>query len=231
MMARRGVLGVLAGGAAVLLSGCGLFGGNGYRFRMTVEVETPQGLRAGSSVYQVTVQKQSPFMTGNVRSKELRGEAVAVDLPGGKTLFALLKTGNPSLDDLALMSMAALDPNFKNDWHESTKEIAASWSSLRSEVSTQDYPLLVSFMDIQDPATVIRVDPEALDASFGPGVRLKRIMVEVTDDDVTTGIEKRLGWLDSHVGSLVRRPGDLPVGEMPEVQRLNVTVFRSGVSK
>lgn len=231
MMARRGVLGVLAGGAAVLLSGCGLFGGNGYRFRMTVEVETPQGLRAGSSVYQVTVQKQSPFMTGNVRSKELRGEAVAVDLPGGKTLFALLKTGNPSLDDLALMSMAALDPNFKNDWHESTKEIAASWSSLRSEVSTQDYPLLVSFMDIQDPATVIRVDPEALDASFGPGVRLKRIMVEVTDDDVTTGIEKRLGWLDSHVGSLVRRPGDLPLGEMPEVQRLNVTVFRSGVSK
>jgi hypothetical protein len=39
---------------------------------------------------------------------------------------------------------------------------------------------------------VQRVDPANLAASFGPGIRLKRITVEVTDDDVTTGIEKRL---------------------------------------
>jgi hypothetical protein len=45
---------------------------------------------------------------------------------------------------------------------------------------------------------VQRVDPANLAASFGPGIRLKRITVEVTDDDVTTGIEKRLRWLGDH---------------------------------
>jgi hypothetical protein len=51
MMARRGALGLLAGTVAALLSGCGSFFRSGsYRFRMTVEVETPEGVRTGSSV-------------------------------------------------------------------------------------------------------------------------------------------------------------------------------------
>lgn len=54
MMARRTILAGLAGGMAALLAGCGLLGGNKYRFRMTVEVDTPQGLRSGSSVYEVS---------------------------------------------------------------------------------------------------------------------------------------------------------------------------------
>jgi hypothetical protein len=58
--------------------------------------------------------------------------------------------------------------------------------------------MLVTFTDIDDPKSVQRVDPANLAASFGPGIRLKRITVEVTDDDVTTGIEKRLRWLPKH---------------------------------
>ena len=58
-----------------------------------------------------------------------------------------------------------------------------------------DWPMLVTFRDVRDPTSVERVDPAALDKSFGPGVRLRRITVAVTDDPVTTGIEKRLGWL------------------------------------
>jgi copper chaperone CopZ len=53
---------------------------------------------------------------------------------------------------------------------------------------------------------VQRVDPANLAASFGPGIRLKRITVEVTDDDVTTGIEKRLRWLSKHRGTLKPNP-------------------------
>ena len=54
--------------------------------------------------------------------------------------------------------------------------------------------MLVTFGDINDPKSVERIDPAAI------GVR--RIIVEVTDEPVTTGIEKRLGWLGSHRGSL-----------------------------
>lgn len=197
MMARRGVLGLMAGGMTALLSGCGVFGGNSYRFKMTVEVDTPQGLRKGSSVYEVTARSKAGLdPSGKVREKTLRGEAVAVDLPGGKTLFALLKTVNPMREDLALMSMAALDPAFKNDWVESAARIRNE-DGIRSPawIAASNYPLLVTFGNLSDPKSVARVDPVNLTTSFGPGVRLKGISVEVTDGAVTIGIERRLGWL------------------------------------
>jgi hypothetical protein len=57
------------------------------------------------------------------------------------------------------------------------------------------WPMLVRFRDIRDPKSVEPVDPEHLDRSFGPGVTLRRFTVELTDDSVTTGIEKRLAWV------------------------------------
>ena len=56
--------------------------------------------------------------------------------------------------------------------------------------------MLVTFGDLDDPTSVSRVDPDDLAASFGEEVTLRRITVQMTDDRVTTGIEKRLPWLD-----------------------------------
>jgi hypothetical protein len=61
-----------------------------------------------------------------------------------------------------------------------------------------NYPQLVHFRDVRDPKSVAAVDPAHLDAAFGPGVRLKRITVQVTGDPVTRGIEGRLGWLGAY---------------------------------
>jgi len=209
MMARRGMLGMLAGGAVALLSGCGLFGNPSYRFKMTVDVETPEGLKTGSSVYEVETTGSRDLVAGGKGSRFMfRGEAVAVDLPDGRTLFALLSTlAMSGLDVLPVSSMVAMDPNFDYDWMASTKRIA-SGDGIKSsaEVPAGYYPLLVTFTDIDDPSSVQRVDPANLAASFGPGIRLKRITVEVTDDDVTTGIEKRLQWLPKHRGTLKRNP-------------------------
>ncbi|RNJ61730.1 MAG: hypothetical protein EDM03_15295 [Porphyrobacter sp. IPPAS B-1204] len=219
MMARRGVLGMLSGGAAALLSGCGLFGGNSYRFRMTVEVDTPQGLKTGSSVYAVTGFTTSDLMTGGTSSDtEFKGEAAMVDLGDGRVLFALLRmaNGTSSDDHLAIMSMKAMDPAYANNKKDSAQRIAAG-SAITSpaEVAPKDYPLLVTFGDMQDPTSVTRVDPANLAASFGPGVRLKRIMVEVTDDDVTMGIEERLGWLFNPNRKRIspdKKPEGIPLG-------------------
>ena len=193
-MARLGVLGLLVGGVAGLLSACNPLGGSGYRFKMTVEVGTPDGVKTGSSVYEVWAESNSKLLPEE-RSRDwgVNGEAVAVDLPGGRTLFALLKTLNGRREDLALMSMAALDPLFKNDVVESAQRIASGDGiTSPAEVRAADYPLLVTFADPADPTSVQRVDPANLAASFGPGVTLKRITVAVTKDPVTTGIEKRL---------------------------------------
>ena len=215
MMARRGVMVLLAGGATALLSGCGLFGGNSYRFKMTVDVETPDGVRTGSSVYKVLAFKTSELITGGSSSDStLTGEALAMDLPGGKTLFALLRmaTGTSADDHLAIMSMRAMDPAFANNKVESAQRIS-SGNGINSpvEVAPEDYPLLVTFAGINDPTSVERVDPANFAASFGSGVRLKRIVVEKTNENVTTRIEGRLGWLlDENRKRFA--PGDKPQG-------------------
>lgn len=64
-----------------------------YRLRLTVEVDTPQGLRKGSSVYEVWANNKTALLPDEAkRDWGVRGEAVAVDLPNGQTLFAPLKT-------------------------------------------------------------------------------------------------------------------------------------------
>ncbi|MEX2490602.1 MAG: hypothetical protein WD425_02455, partial [Nitrospirales bacterium] len=74
------------------------------------------------------------------------------------------------------------------------------------ELAPEDYPLLVTFTDITDPTTVKTVDPDNLAATFGPGVSLKRITLEITDEPVTEGkIENVLRWLDDP--GVMKNPG------------------------
>ncbi len=189
-------LGVLS----LFLPSCDLFApltDESYRFRMTVEVETPDGLRAGSSVYEVTAGNRTALLPDMAdRNKSLRGEAVAVDLPNDRMLFALLKTDNAFRSDLAHISMAALDPAYNNDWIESADRISSMEGTLSSaEVPLEDYPIFITFQNSQNPSSVRRVNARDMTEVFGEDFRLKRIVVQVTEDPVTTGIETKLPWL------------------------------------
>lgn len=189
-MQRRIVLGFLAGAAAISIGGCvGPFR-NHYRFKLTVEVETPEGLKSGFSVIEVWAAYEMPG--SQRRLWGVKGEAVAVDLPGGQVLFALLKT-HAIHEDMAGLSMTTLDPRFRNDVVESAERIAKR-DGIRSptEVAPKNYPLLVRFINIADPESVELVDPGALNAAFGAGVRLKRITVQATNDAVSEEIGRRL---------------------------------------
>ena len=66
-------------------------------------------------------------------------------------------------------------------------------------------PRLVTFGNIADPESVERVDPRALETSFGVGVKLRQITVQITDDAVTADISKRLTWLTSK--AVMTNPG------------------------
>ena len=89
-MMHRGAF--VALGLALALTSCG-YRSEEFRYRMTVEVDTPQGLRTASSVIEVEVSDPGPnsLPEAGINTK-VRGEAVAVDLPGGKVLFALLRS-------------------------------------------------------------------------------------------------------------------------------------------
>jgi hypothetical protein len=227
---RAGWVGVAAA-LALVLGGCSGMFPNTYRFRMIVEVDTPGGVRRGSAVYEVKAANLTKILPEEAsRDWSVKGEAVAVDLPGGHTLFALLKTTNGMRSDLATMSMAALDPAFNNDIVESAGRIAKRMG-IRSPapVAASDYPMLVTFADIADPRSVVAVDPANLAAGFGQGVRLRGVSVEVTDDAVTKGIDKKLTWLDQYYDRML--DGQFTNNSKNLANNLTPGAFRQGVKR
>lgn len=125
-----------------------------------------------------------PEVRGGI--SEFSGEAVVVALPDNRYLFALLKgEQGVSAEDLALKAFA--------------KEISAqgsnnkaglrflSTSDAKAELPRNAYPILVTFDDISGPASVRRVDPDDLAATFGPGYSLKSITLELTSEGETSG--------------------------------------------
>ena len=75
-----------------------------FRYKLTVEVMTPDGLKSGSSVIEVRYSSSHPLPNpGRYYNDALvAGEAVYVDLGQGKNLFVLLSTirsGRSNVDD------------------------------------------------------------------------------------------------------------------------------------
>ncbi len=167
-----------------------------YRYRMTVEVDTPQGLRSGSSVREISSGLQTVPGRGSMPMTKFKGEAVAIDLPNGRTLFALLD------ESINMTSIFEPDDRTAELFVANVAKLARRDQRGRTVVLPPDqYPRLVTFGDINDPISVQAVDPANLAASFGAGMRLKRFTVEITDDPVTDGVEKRLRWLPGLHGS------------------------------
>jgi hypothetical protein len=178
-----------------------------YRYRLTVEVDTPEGLKTGSSVIEVATSRGSEFAIPSPRalSYKVRGEAVTVDLGKRGLMFALLRSEH--LSDWASGAFEAMVPSRSIDEEMKIDDVygerRARALALKGpqvvprwrEPTRSGYPMLVRFTDITNPATIEKVDPDNVAESFGKGVALKRITLERTDEAVTTGIVKRLGWL------------------------------------
>ncbi|MCQ9147740.1 hypothetical protein [Ochrobactrum sp. BTU2] len=174
---------------ALALAGCG----NSYEWnqKVTVVVETPQGERSGSSVMHVTWSGGVPFIVGDARGGgyKLRGEAPAVDLGGGRYLFALLRGMEGLLHEVFVGGRGGMA--------DARSSIAGATG--RQDVPARLYPMLVTFANVSNPTSVRRVDHDDLAAAFGLGYSLKAITLEITKDPVTAGpLEKLLGWLGPH---------------------------------
>ncbi|WP_298309262.1 hypothetical protein [uncultured Erythrobacter sp.] len=180
-----------------------------FRYRLTVEVDTPDGLQTGSSVIEVNA-TESPsgavVLDGGARARA-RGEAVAVDLPDGQTLFALLQSENEA--DWASTIMFLLSPRYRGGdayertvfairRHKGARELPYVKTVGGGMVRRDGWPMLAIFGDLSDPTSIKKVDPFDLAGTFGKGVDLRRMTVQVTDDPVSTGVEQRLKWMDQY---------------------------------
>ncbi len=187
--------GMILGG--ILLVGLGLwwylFPSYSWHQKMTVEVEVDGEMYSGASVVEMHVSGNPDigFVPG-VRSYGLRGEAVVVELPDDRYLFALLTydvfdTGRVFHD---LVGGVVTEP--EKGWASRIGDV----QEVRA-MDRKDYPTLVTFTDITDPKTVKEVDSENLAAAFGAGISLKRITLAITEEPVTEGkVESVLRWLN-----------------------------------
>lgn len=199
----------------------------GHKYRMTVEVETPAGVKSASGVVAVTPYRgYTPG--GNTR---LSGDAIYLDLGGGKNLVALLAHFDKTLD-LDAMNYVALRAypaatgkrvNF-NDMNKQTGIVP---------VKDALVPVLVSFADPGDPGTARMVSPDASEAVLGTGFRLRGITAEVVPngfwpidfggalgEPVTRGLANRLPWLEGANGP-VAAAAALKAGGLPGAETID----------
>ena len=165
--------------------------------KMTIEVEAGGKIYSASNVIAMKVISEPRILpdAGSV-DLSMKGEAVVLEFPGPKYLFALLRYKNRSLgpfyarDVFAANLGAGVFSGPGDYWAKATSRQRG-----KHTVPAGLYPLLVTFTDINDPASVKKVNPNNLAASFGAGYSLKSIMLEITDEAVTTGVVENFGFM------------------------------------
>ncbi|MDZ7824245.1 MAG: hypothetical protein U5K75_09575 [Ahrensia sp.] len=165
--------------------------------KYTITVKTPNGTKSAVSVIgqKLLDRRNNPqFGSGHVWAMATKGEAVVLDLgrttKGPRYLFALVSNIEYLPFNIARKALDLPKAEYAL--------LAKKFGDVAWPVELKDnYPLLVTFDDIKDPASVKRVDPNDLAAIFGAGYRLVSITLEITNEPVTEGkVESVLGWLE-----------------------------------
>ena len=144
-----------------------------HKYRLTVEVETPQGRRSASGVLAVHPDR-SYTRRGQTRTL---GDAVFVELGQGKNLVALLAHVDNTLvlDDMNYVALRAYAEA------SGTRVPFSQMSRLSGTVPVKGalIPVLVSFTDPATPGSAKVVPPDDAEAVLGKGYRLQGLAIEV----------------------------------------------------
>lgn len=211
----------------------------GYGWKLTIAMNTPVGVKRASTVSQISLFDTSTPSRGVVR--RVVGEALYLDLgPNTRPLVALVTNSLlppqdkelSQVDGTGLRWSAETGPNFNlllrlYDLSPSPRgdadflADAARLTAMRGAhaIALSDLPDLVTFADINDPASVIKVDPNNLEPTLGKGISWNEIVLEITDEPVTKGIETKLPWLIDYSKKNLRLDGS-DHGTKPETANI-----------
>lgn len=190
-----GVIGVLYGGDQIRLNR------PAHKYRLSMTVETPDGLKSASGVFSVHPDRGS----GPSRATITRGDALFVDLGNGRNVVALLLTHGERGMDVEGINYIALRAFSVGGRRLSFSNVGQVTGD--AAVTGDLIPVLVSFADLNDPNSARAIPPDDFEGTFGKGVRLRGLRVEVVPnglwpvdfggvlgEPVTRGIEGKLPW-------------------------------------
>lgn len=187
------------------------------RYEVTLVVETPEGIKTGSTIRQISNSVPMIKFPDGGNPGGLRGEAVSVDLGSRGMLFAVIDH--------------AEDHRFYNAFPPPEKAGGASpegiayYSTLKvgqkgvlNPKKFPSFPKIVTFSDLDDPKSVKLAYKfnimfngtkpyyeitNNLEELFGKGVRIKEITYEITDKPISSSIEKILPWISEINGGFL----------------------------
>ena len=191
----------------------------GHKYRLSVEIDTPGGVKSGSGV--MAVQPDRGYSRGG--ATRTKGDAIFVDLGGGKNLIALLAhlDRGVELDGMNYLALRAY-----NAAGPKTSFSTMSQKTGVVPVTGDLVPVLATCTDVSDPATMRALKSDNLAATLGTGFGLRVISVEVVPnglwpldfggflgEPLTRGIEAELPWLGggSDSAAIALRAAALPL--------------------
>jgi hypothetical protein len=193
-----------------------------HRFRLTVEIDTSEGVRRGSSVIEVERKDRRWSLIGGYNF-QVRGQAVFVDLGAGRNAIVLLAHGGIALDGAQMISL----PIEAYGYYKWDEDAWADKKAMRGPVELRP-PLIPTIVTTKNPsdlkqteviyATEIRdvsrpetahVAIDRFSEVFGPTVRFRRALLEkvpggywplnligITGTSLTRGLEQEVPALE-----------------------------------
>lgn len=202
-----------------------------WRQKLTVTIDTPNGVKSGSAVTEVKIYHNRIFKDGAEWQRYLSGEATVVDLGGGSFLFALLETPADQNFMDRLAQNVIFDVNTPSTGEEMFQRITNTRGIL--DVPANRYPMLVTFENLNKPESVVEVRTENISKVLGQSYAIRAITLEIVHDDVTVGIVDRvLAWIKSHRGRIKPIKEPSPTGYTPTaVEQIYTESFYKGVDQ
>lgn len=199
----------IVGGLAY--AGTGMITGNtahGWRYKMTVTVATPEGIKTGSAVRQMGNETRGSFIPEAGNPADVRGEAVVVDLGERGVLFALIShhSDNEFYNAFPVPGNPIGNGGSSSEGIKYYASLPVGTQGVLKPKYFPGYPKLVTFTDMNDPKSVTLAQiwerngagyydlkEDRMEALFGKGVKLQDITLEITDEPVTWGVVDR--WI------------------------------------
>lgn len=221
---------------SLALGGCGTRPDASYRYKLTISVETPEGMKTGSNVVELDYYRNS---TG--APHRTYGQALVLDLGASGTLVVMLTQGQREAwrlrtdweeDDPSgiIFKKCGRDMRKVFDPIDMVRSIADCKAAYpldpifpgNSDPSEQ--PDILLLKNAKDPASARVVDPYHPEAVLGPGVLVRSMTVQLTDELLTHGVDDHLPWVRKWWGQIeapeIFGPGPIPhfVGHFDFVQ-------------
>lgn len=171
------------------------------RYELEVTLEVDGEPVTGSVVQEMTI-AAFPFdlLPGPRTGRKVRGQALALDLPGRGTLFvtmALYCPGKTEWGQCKYGYAYLIDVACGIKREEGFAAYVRRFKRLSGScpLTADQLPVMVRFEDEDDQASAHIVRPEQLAATFGGDVRFVNASIAFTGAPLSTGLDTRLRWL------------------------------------